>query len=280
MASEKLIDSGESVVFSLPFKTNAVALMTVENSKRLWRLYLENYIISVIHSDTVGKNEAIYRKKTLVPEARYVGVGEPGEITVQLKPIPANLSVLHINPEWMNREGDKIMGRGNWHFKPEGVVHDAMFRQFARLFDAIKAEADSLTLESLLSSCLYNVFSVLSETPPLKLRQASRQFVRRARDFIHANWLMPITLADLERETGLSKYHLIRSFSAQYGMPPHQYLLHLRLANARLMLATGKEPETLTFADQSHFIRHFKRVIGITPNVYTRQFRTRTTIPL
>jgi AraC family transcriptional regulator len=53
---------------------------------------------------------------------------------------------------------------------------------------------------------------------------------------------------------------------------PHQYLIQVRVNNARalLMAGAGKRSvaavaEAVGFADQSHLTRHMKRLLGVTP---------------
>jgi len=57
-------------------------------------------------------------------------------------------------------------------------------------------------------------------------------------------------------------------------MPPHAYQVRIRVEAARRMLLSGFAIATvaaeLGFADQSHFTRHFRRVMGITPAQYVR----------
>ncbi len=57
-----------------------------------------------------------------------------------------------------------------------------------------------------------------------------------------------------------------------FGLAPHAYLVQLRLARARRLLADGLSPaETaaaLGFADQSHLGRWFRRAYGLTPAAY------------
>jgi AraC family transcriptional regulator, regulatory protein of adaptative response / methylated-DNA-[protein]-cysteine methyltransferase len=53
-----------------------------------------------------------------------------------------------------------------------------------------------------------------------------------------------LTLADLSRETGLSPYHLQRTFKAVMGVTPKQYLDNLRLGNFKRILRDGS-PEAL-----------------------------------
>jgi AraC-like DNA-binding protein len=68
--------------------------------------------------------------------------------------------------------------------------------------------------------------------------------------------------------------HLVRSFTAAYGIAPHQYLMARRVDRARRLLLAGRPPgETAAacgFYDQSHLTRHFKRVVGVPPGRYAR----------
>jgi AraC-like DNA-binding protein len=47
------------------------------------------------------------------------------------------------------------------------------------------------------------------------------------------------TLDDLSRETGVSRAHLAREFAETFGIPPHQYLVQLRIDAAKRALAAG-----------------------------------------
>jgi AraC-like DNA-binding protein len=74
---------------------------------------------------------------------------------------------------------------------------------------------------------------------------------------------------DLARLSGVSEWHLIRSFHYEFGLPPHAYHLRLRLAFACELLARGLSIASVAhecgFADQSHLNRKFKAVYGLTP---------------
>ena len=83
-----------------------------------------------------------------------------------------------------------------------------------------------------------------------------------------------IGLSDLARETGTDRFTLTRCFKREFHLSPHAWLIQLRLANARSMLARGEQPAdvaaTLGFADQSHMGRHFAAITGTTPAAYAR----------
>jgi AraC-like DNA-binding protein len=96
--------------------------------------------------------------------------------------------------------------------------------------------------------------------------------VRRSKEFLDEHYADRVSLHELARLTGLSPYHLNRSFCRKIGMPPHAYQLHVRIARAKSALRTGSSIARVAlatgFADQSHFTRVFKRLVGDTPARY------------
>jgi AraC-like DNA-binding protein len=87
----------------------------------------------------------------------------------------------------------------------------------------------------------------------------------------------PVSLDALARAVHLSKSHLVRLFRTQVGLPPHAYLLRLRISRACGLLAGGmpiaEAAHAAGFADQSHLTRHFKYYLGLTPGAYVRAVR-------
>ncbi|HKO46268.1 MAG TPA: AraC family transcriptional regulator, partial [Polyangiaceae bacterium] len=81
-----------------------------------------------------------------------------------------------------------------------------------------------------------------------------------------------IDLETLASRVGLSRFRALRAFKRRYGLPPHAYQLCLRVMRARRLLLAGASPADVAaqfgFADQSHFNRHFKRILGVTPMRY------------
>ena len=98
---------------------------------------------------------------------------------------------------------------------------------------------------------------------------------QKARDYLHAHFYQDIGLDELASACGTDRFRLNRAFKAAYGLPPYAYLVQLRLAKARQMLAVGGQPADLAsalgFADQSHLGRWFRRAYGMTPAAYRRQ---------
>jgi AraC-like DNA-binding protein len=81
----------------------------------------------------------------------------------------------------------------------------------------------------------------------------------------------PQFLADL---VGVSRFHFTRAFKVSFGLPPHKYLLNLRLRKAADMLRDTHLPITdialdVGFSCSSEFARAFKEAMEYTP----REFR-------
>jgi len=72
---------------------------------------------------------------------------------------------------------------------------------------------------------------------------------------------------DLVSVSGYSRRQLQRLFPEKTGFSAHDFLKILRFHQA---LATQRID---AYTDQSHYIREFKRITGITPVAFRRQYR-------
>jgi AraC-like DNA-binding protein len=103
---------------------------------------------------------------------------------------------------------------------------------------------------------------------------AEPRAVRLAREYLADNYARKVSLDELTEVTGLSRYHLLRQFKRSLGLPPHAWQIQQRVQRAQRLLAAG-EPIVETalatgFADQSHFSKVFRQIVGATPNQYRR----------
>lgn len=87
-----------------------------------------------------------------------------------------------------------------------------------------------------------------------------------------------IVLAELADYCGLSSTHIHRLFQRLLRMSPTEFLLALRLQEARRLLVTTDE--TLSgialatgFFDQSHFTKRFRKVTGMTPTQFRKTYQ-------
>jgi AraC-like DNA-binding protein len=105
----------------------------------------------------------------------------------------------------------------------------------------------------------------------------SSRIADRLRDLLDARTTDGLTMRDAADVLHTHPAHLVRSFTAAYGLPPHAYLIGRRIDHARRLLLTGLPPVEVAsaagFYDQSHLTRHFRRYLGTAPSRYASRSR-------
>jgi len=101
-----------------------------------------------------------------------------------------------------------------------------------------------------------------------------RPVARQLRLLLDEHIVAPITLEAAAVELDRSVPHLVRSFTRQFGVSPHAYVIGRRIDAARRDLLRGAPPADVAaacgFCDQAHFTRHFKRHTSMTPARFAR----------
>lgn len=101
----------------------------------------------------------------------------------------------------------------------------------------------------------------------------------QARDIVRTIALDPeiLRVDDIAARAGLGIRTLQRLFSRYIGVSPKWVLQRKRLHEAAERLAAPEPPELaalaaeLGYADQAHFVRDFRKVVGVAPGGYTRE---------
>lgn len=92
----------------------------------------------------------------------------------------------------------------------------------------------------------------------------------RVRAYIEQHLGERISLEDLARQAGISRFHFARQFRQSTGESPMAYLRRVRIEHSLRMLISrditiAEVAARLGFADQSHFTRIFARLVGMSP---------------
>jgi AraC family transcriptional regulator len=98
-------------------------------------------------------------------------------------------------------------------------------------------------------------------------------WLRAAREFMHENAFVPLSMAQIAREAGRHEIHLAREFRRFFGIPVGAYLRRLRIEQAERLLLTRQLPisdiaQSCGFASHSHLCREFKAHFGVAPSEY------------
>jgi two-component system, response regulator YesN len=145
-----------------------------------------------------------------------------------------------------------------------------------------------IQLETLLK--MVGALTARSPSEPRSARTASdevghvpalRSDIHKGLAFMRGHFAEDITLTDVAREAGLSRYYFCRLFHQETGTSFRDYLHDLRITRAKALLAdryvrVTEVASAVGFNDLSHFDRTFRRRVGCSPSEYRRSL----TVPL
>lgn len=225
--------------------------------------------------DAAGRR---HRRGALRPERREHGT--PHDTVTLLPPqIPHNGSpatadgfrkrVLYLD---LTRLDETLIGPA---VDSPDLADPVLRHRVGQLHTALRHRGDELEAESRLALICERLRGHLRPLPVTARPADGRGVAHELRDLLDARLREGLALEEAARLLHAHPTHLVRSFSAAFGIAPHQYLMSRRVDRARRLLLDGLRPAEVAteagFYDQPHFTRHFKRVVGATPGRYTRR---------
>lgn len=214
--------------------------------------------------------------------AEHVGV-IPAGVPFSSRTRSATAFVLiSIEPRFLDGVALDLSGKGWVELTPEIGVTDPLVCGIAQALQAeagLGAQASRLYGESLgaaLAVHLAKNYAGGTKTLVEPRGGLTRLQLRTAMDYLHAHLGENIHLEDIARAAGMSPFHFSRRFRRSTGVPPHRYLVRLRVQRARelLLWANARLSDVAAqvgFYDQSHLATHFKLAFGITPSRFSAQ---------
>ncbi|THD60814.1 AraC family transcriptional regulator [Phenylobacterium sp.] len=129
-------------------------------------------------------------------------------------------------------------------------------------------------------SALAALLGILAESAPRRRRArpeaaGASATITLCREYIDDRFTESFGLQALGELTGLSIFHLVRSFKKSVGLTPLAYRNQRRVMEARARLLAGHRAAQvaldLGYSDQSHLTRQFQRIVGVSPGRYAKQ---------
>jgi AraC-like DNA-binding protein len=264
-------DDRRRVRFWRPDTPSVTGMLRVEREDRTKTTYSEHFMVVAIYE---GAFDGWYRGGVRAHVAGSLKLKEPGEVHRDLRVhAPFTLQGAAFAPELVAAAADAMGLRGPVHFKASGFAPGERATQLAyAMHDAlVRDDATEIERATLVAGTLSEV---VCTSPPSSGR--APRAVRRARAFLHDTLAGRITLDDLAEHAELDKFHLVRAFRSEVGLPPYEYLTYLRVSHARELLRRGarvaEAAQAVGFYDESQLHRHFRRIVGVPPGVYARSF--------
>lgn len=261
----------ESIRISHPPDFPDLEVWSVKNCSRCPSVYHETFTICAVLPATRGRSEWTYRKRSHQSTAGHLMMMEPGELHVTRRVTGAGTYNVFGLPADLVLAAARDLGLRRFpHLRDANITFEPLLRALGRFHRSLETSATVLERESRLTQCLHLFLEHCLEDQPPPLMAAARMGLSRAREYVHAHFERKISLDRLAGLAGLSKFHFLRAFQEAFGAPPHAFQNFLRIAKAKALMVQGVPPRDVEvgFADQSHFIRLFKRANLVTPAAY------------
>lgn len=157
------------------------------------------------------------------------------------------------------------------------VVSKKWTDKFDQYHFSLEQADPALLADEMLDNWITSIISYQTgqNRAPVELKAHSAAI--RAREFLADHAHEAITLKRLASTSGMSGFELSRQFKAAFGLPPHAWLLQVRIDRSKALLKTSRSicevATELGFSDQAHFTRIFRRTTGYTPGMMQSEFR-------
>lgn len=239
----------------------------------------EGFGIAIVES---GVMEFDYRGASHLAPAGSVVITQPGEMHTGHAFLETGWTYRTLLPavDWLQQAATELSDQsGAVPYFSSPVIHDThLNQQLINLHRTLELSPSSLERESrFLWGLTQLIHGYASHQPQMKPVGQENGAVQLARDYLNCHYTQNISLDELATLVSLKPFRLLRAFRTQMGLPPHAYLNHVRVQQAKRLLALGDSIADAAlatgFTDQSHLHRHFKKMVGVTPGQYVRGCR-------
>ena len=276
-----LTEDRRRIRFWQPESPSVTAMVRVEHEDRLKTTYSEHFVVVVV---CAGAFDGWYRGELRTHVAGALKLKEPGEVHRDVRVhAPFTLQGAAFSQEVVAVAAAALGLRGPLHFRAPGfgATERAARLAFAMHAALVRPDAPEIERATRVTETLGEILGDGSASDQTRAGRRAPRAVRRARAFLHDAVVDKVTLDELAAHAGLDKFHLVRAFRAEVGVPPYEYLTHVRVWKARELLQRGalvaEAAQAVGFYDESQLHRHFRRIVGIAPGAFSRSFTPAST---
>lgn len=217
-----------------------------------------------LYGERYGRQERQFRPFTV--HFRPAGVPHQDEVG----PPGVRFFEIEVRPSWRNRLADCS---GALDVARDDCRGGELLWLAMKLFREIRGaeSAEDLSVESLLAELM-----AAAARMPTEGKLDRPVWLGRIIEKLAVEYADRLTLDDLGREAGVHPVHLSRVFRkcVGEGIGEHVHRLRVRAACEQMRtpeMSIAEISLALGFADQSHFTRAFRRVVGMTPMAFRSQ---------
>lgn len=154
------------------------------------------------------------------------------------------------------------------------VVDQSLRQRISALHTVLLHIGDELEAESRIAFIAERLRQHLRGARPEESPSRQPSLAHALRNLLDENFVAGIRLQDAAVQLQASPTHLVRAFSREFGLGPHQYMIGRRVSLARRLLLTDMPTLSVSsaagFYDQAHLSRTFKRIVGASPTQFAR----------
>jgi AraC-like DNA-binding protein len=112
----------------------------------------------------------------------------------------------------------------------------------------------------------------------MPLKRQDIRYIRKAKTIVTENFDKHLTIPELAKKAGINETKLKEGFRELYAQSIHDYLLQLRIAKAKHLLATTQVTIIdityhVGYSNVTHFSSMFKKEVGVPPTEWRKKHK-------
>ena len=267
----------ETIIFWRDPDLEGIEICRVDGSRHVFPEHAHDGIYAIGLMETGGSYCLGPEKSDSLVSPGQVALINPGQVHSGV-PVPGHrisYRMVYLDRPLLSAAADEIACQtcALPEFPRMVVGEPLLWRWLQRLCRVLQGPGERLEKESVVTDTMAYLLSFCHNVGSGgRSRPRGGRSIRHAKEFLAADLDCKISLDEAASAAGLSRYHFLRVFKRETGLPPHLYRTLRRVDRAKQLLREGR-PLVQTvlrvgFSDQSHFTNTFRKFTGATPGQY------------